>query len=255
MPQILENQGNELTKLGLTPQFTVANIESNGDDVIMIKEGLPLGAFYGYVAEGVNPDTGNIIYKDLNNNGVAGVDKDGVIDSGDRTIIGNAQPDFTFGFTHNFSWKNFTLSAFFNGSYGNDIFNASRIDSEGMFGSKNQTTTVLNRWVRPGMITDVPRAGALTNSLNSSRFVEDGSFIRLKSLTLSYAFNQKTLRPLGLSKLSVYGTVNNLFTLTKYRGYDPELSWTNSGNAAQLGIDYGTYPQSRTFIFGLNLTF
>lgn len=246
---------NKLTKLGLTPQFTTGYIESTGDDVIMIKEGLPLGAFYGYVAEGVNPDTGNIIYKDLNNNGTGGVDKDGVIDSRDRTIIGNAQPDFTFGFTHNFSWKNFTLSAFFNGSYGNDIFNASRIDAEGMFDSKNQTTTVLNRWVRPGMITDVPRAGALTNSLNSSRFVEDGSFIRLKSLTLSYAFNQKTLRPLGVSKLSVYGTVNNLFTLTKYRGYDPELSWTNNNNAAQLGIDYGTYPQARTFIFGLNLTF
>lgn len=245
---------NKLTKLGLTPQFTAANIESNGDDVIMIKEGLALGSFYGYVAQGVDPETGNIIYKDLNNNGISGVDENGVPDTGDRTIIGNAQPDFTFGFTHNFSYKNFTLSAFFNGSYGNDIFNASRIDSEGMFDSKNQTTTVLNRWVRPGMITDVPRAGVLTNSLNSTRFVEDGSFIRLKSLTLSYAFDKNILNTLRLSRLSVYGTVNNLFTLTKYRGYDPELSWTGN-NAAQLGIDYGTYPQSRSFIFGLNLTF
>ncbi|WP_062179205.1 SusC/RagA family TonB-linked outer membrane protein [Dysgonomonas macrotermitis] len=247
---------NKLTKLGLTPQFTAANIESNGDDVIMIKEGLPLGSFYGYVAQGVDPETGNIIYKDLNNNGVAGVDANGVIDSADRTIIGDAQPDFTFGFTHNFSWKNFTLSAFFNGSYGNDIFNASRIDSEGMFDSKNQTTTVLNRWVRPGMITDVPRAGVLTNSLNSTRFVEDGSFIRLKSLTLAYTFDQKIINKLKLSKLNVYGTVNNLFTLTKYRGYDPELSWVDSNaSAAQLGIDYGTYPQSRSFIFGLNVSF
>lgn len=245
---------NELTKLGLTKQFTAANIESNGDDVIMIREGLPLGSFYGYVAQGVNPDTGDIMYKDLNGNGVGGVSADGVIDPGDRTIIGDAQPDFVFGFTHNFSWKNFTLSAFFNGSYGNDIFNASRIDSEGMFDSKNQTTTVLDRWVRPGMITDVPRAGVLSNSLNSTRFVEDGSFIRLKSLTLNYTFNPKLIKSLGLSKLNVYGTVNNLFTLTKYRGYDPELSWTGS-NAAQLGIDMGTYPQSRTFIFGLNLTF
>lgn len=245
---------NKLTKLGLTPVFYGADIEDRGE-VIIIKEGLPLGSFYGYVAEGVNPETGNVMYKDLNGNGTGGVFEDGRTDSGDRTVIGNAQPDFTFGFTHNFSYKNFTLSAFFNGSYGNDIFNASRIDSEGMFDSKNQTTTVLDRWVRPGMITDVPRAGNPNNSLISTRFIEDGSFIRLKSLTLSYAFGQKVLKPLRLSKLNVYGTVSNLFTLTKYRGYDPELSWTNGNNAAQLGIDYGTYPQSRTFIFGLNLTF
>lgn len=184
-----------------------------------------------------------------------GVDANKVADPGDRTIIGNAQPDFTFGITQNFSFKNFTLSAFFNGSYGNDIFNASRIELESMSDSKNQSTAVLNRWQRPGMITDVPRAvvGSF-NVLNSTRFVEDGSFIRLKSLTLSYAFDQKVLNTLRLSKLNIYGTVNNLFTLTKYRGYDPELSWTGS-NAAQLGIDYGTYPQSRSFIFGLNLTF
>lgn len=246
---------NKLTKLGLTKQFTAANIETNGDDVIMIREGLPLGSFYGYIAQGVDPETGDIVYKDLNNNGVNGVDANKVADPGDRTIIGNAQPDFTFGITQNFSFKNFTLSAFFNGSYGNDIFNASRIELESMSDSKNQSTAVLNRWQRPGMITDVPRAvvGSF-NVLNSTRFVEDGSFIRLKSLTLSYAFDQKVLNTLRLSKLNIYGTVNNLFTLTKYRGYDPELSWTGS-NAAQLGIDYGTYPQSRSFIFGLNLTF
>jgi len=245
---------NKLTKLGITNQFTTATIESNTSDVIMIREGLPLGSFYGYVAEGVNPETGDVIYKDLNGNGIGGVSEDDILDPNDRKIIGDAQPDFTFGFTHNFSWKNFTLSAFFNGSYGNDIYNATRIDTEGMFDSKNQSTAVLNRWRRPGMITDVPRAGNRNNVLNSTRFVEDGSFIRLKSLTLNYTFDPKITQKLGLSKLNVYGTVNNLFTLTKYRGYDPELSWT-SGNAAQLGIDMGTYPQARTFIFGLNLSF
>lgn len=237
---------NKLTKMGLTKRAYTANIESTGDNLILIKEGLPLGSFYGFISEGVDPETGDIVYRDIDGNGI--------INDDDKTVIGDAQPDFTFGFTHNFSWKNFTLSAFFNGSYGNDIFNASRIDSEGMFDSKNQTTTVLNRWVRPGMITDVPRAGNVQNSRSSSRFVEDGSFLRLKSLTLSYAFDQKMIRSLGLSKLNIYGTVNNLFTLTKYRGYDPELSWT-SDNAAQLGIDMGTYPQTRSFIFGLNLTF
>lgn len=245
---------NKLTKLGLTKNGTAANIESTGDNIIIIKEGIPLGSFYGFISEGVNPETGDIVYRDLDNNGI--------INDDDKTIIGNAEPDFTFGFTHNFSWKNFTLSAFFNGSYGNDIFNASRIDSEGMFDSKNQTTTVLNRWLRPGMITDVPRAtNNVQNAKSSTRFVEDGSFIRLKSLTLAYSIDQKLIRKIGLSKLSVYGTANNLFTLTKYRGYDPELSWINNNDkennasAAQIGVDMGTYPQSRSFIFGLNLTF
>ncbi|WP_255490520.1 TonB-dependent receptor [Dysgonomonas sp. 511] len=237
---------NKLSKLGLTKRIYTANIESTNDDIIIVKEGLPLGSFYGYISEGVDPETGDIMYRDLDGNGQITPD--------DKTVIGDAQPDFTFGFTHNLSWKNFTLSAFFNGSYGNDIFNATRIDSEGMFDSKNQSTTVLNRWVRPGMITDVPRAGNLQNSWASTRFVEDGSFIRLKSLTLSYNFDPKICRLFAASKLNIYGTVNNLFTLTKYRGYDPELSWT-SGNAAQLGIDMGTYPQARTFIFGFNLTF
>lgn len=238
---------NKLTKLGLTPVFTNGNIETNGQDVIIVKAGLPLGSFFGYVAEGIDPETGLVKYQDLNGNGS--------LDPGDRKVIGNAQPDFTFGFTHNFSWKNFTLSAFFNGSYGNDIFNASRIDLESMNDSKNQSSAVLNRWKRPGMITDVPKSAEPTNNYNSTRFVEDGSFIRLKSLTLSYTLDQKILKPIGLSRVTVYGTGNNLITWTKYRGYDPELNWADSNNAAQLGIDYGTYPQIRSFVFGLNVSF
>lgn len=241
---------NELTKLGLTPQYSTATIEGKGE-VIKIAPGRPLGSFYGYVSQGVDPETGDIIYKDLNG--------DDVITSSDRTYIGDAQPDFTFGMTHEFSFYNFTLSAFFQGSYGNDIFNASRIDSEGMFNSKNQTTAVLNRWRRPGMITDVPRAGNDRNSRISSRFVEDGSFIRLKTLTLAYNFERSVIKKLGMEALTLYGTATNLFTLTKYRGYDPELSWLSTGDesgaAAQMGIDWGTYPQTRSFIFGLNVTF
>jgi len=241
---------NELTKLGLTPQYTTATIEGKGE-VIKIAPGRPLGSFFGYVSEGVDPESGDIIYRDLN--------QDGVITSSDRTYIGDAQPDFTFGMTHEFSFRNFTLSAFFQGSSGNDIFNASRIDSEGMFNSKNQTTAVLKRWKRPGMITDVPRAGNDQNSRISSRFVEDGSFIRLKTLTLAYNFDRKNISKLGIEALTLYTTATNLFTLTKYRGYDPELSWLSTGDesgaAAQMGIDWGTYPQTRSFIFGLNVTF
>ena len=237
---------NKLTKLSLTKVYYEGSIESNGESVIIIKEGYPVGTFFGYISEGVDPNTGDIIYKDLNN--------DSMISEADRTVIGDAQPDFTFGLTNNFSWKNLTLSVFFQGSYGNDIFNATRIDTEGMFDTKNQTKTVLKRWQRPGMITDVPRAGNLENSRNSTRFVEDGSYIRLKTMTLSYNFDKKLITPLGLNALSVYATANNLFTLTRYRGYDPELNM-GGNSATQLGIDFGTYPQTRSFIFGLNLTF
>lgn len=237
---------NELTKLSLTKQYTAANIDDRGD-VIIVREGLPLGSFYGYVAEGVDPETGDMIYKDLN--------EDGVISGSDRKVLGDAQPDFVFGFTNNFSWKRFTLSAFFQGSYGNDIYNATRMYTEGMYNYMNQSAEVLKRWQRPGMITDIPRAGNTDNSRISTRFIEDGSYLRLKALTLSYNFDRKFLEKLHISNLTVYGTAHNLFTLTKYRGYDPELSWADSGQAAQLGIDMGTYPQSRSFIFGLNVTF
>jgi len=237
---------NKVNKLGITKVYYDGSIESNGENLIMIREGYPVGTFIGYISDGVDPETGDIIYRDLN--------EDGMITESDRTVIGDAQPDFTFGLTNNFSWKNFTLSVFMQGSYGNDIFNATRIDTEGMVDTKNQTKTVLKRWRRPGMITDVPRAGNSENSHNSTRFIEDGSYIRLKSLTLSYNFDKKLVQPLGVNALSVYATANNLFTLTKYRGYDPELNM-GGNSATMLGVDFGTYPQTRSFIFGLNLTF
>jgi TonB-linked SusC/RagA family outer membrane protein len=238
---------NKLSKLGLTKQFTMAWIESNGSDVIMLREGLPFGSFFGYIAEGIDPETGDVIYHDFNGNGV---------DPSDRRIIGCAEPDFTFGFTNNLEWKNFTLTAFFNGSVGNDIYNAARIETEGMFDSKNQSVTVLERWRRPGMETPIPRAtDSKINVQNSTRFVEDGSYFRLKSLTLAYNFKLSALSTIGISKLTVYATANNLFTLTKYKGYDPELNWADNNAPAQLGIDYGAYPQTRSFVFGANITF
>lgn len=238
---------NEVKKLSLTPQYTTGNT-GRGGDVILVKEGLPLGTFFGYVAAGVDPETGDMIYEDLNPNGRTGSD-----DPYDRTVIGDAQPDFIFGFSHNFAWKNFSLGAFFQGSYGNDIYNASRMYTEGMYDSKNQSTVVLDRWRRPGMITDIPRAGNSENSLVSSRFVEDGSYLRLKTLTLAYNFEKNLISRIGLESLRLYATANNLFTLTKYKGYDPELN--AGGGAAVLGLDMGTYPQTRSFIFGLNLAF
>ena len=237
---------NKLTKLGLNKIYYYAEMYETRESAVILKEGIPLGTFYGYVSEGVDPETGNIIYSDLN--------KNGSLDPGDRTEIGCAQPDFIYGMTNTFSYAGLNLSIFLQGSQGNDIFNASRIDTEGMFDFRNQSKAVLDRWKRPGMITDIPRVGNIENSHNSTRFVEDGSYLRLKTVTLSYDFNKKWLKKMHLSKLQAYVTGQNLLTLTKYSGYDPEVNAYGADAVAQ-GVDYGTYPQSKALIFGLNVEF
>jgi len=239
---------NKVISLEYTDVHYFGRIYSNNQDVAIVKAGLPLGSFYGYVSEGVDPETGMIKYKDLNNNGI--------FDTGDRTVIGNAQPDFIFGFTNSFTYKKFDLNIFFQGSYVNDIFNATRIDLEGMFDSKNQSASVLNRWKQPGDITDMPKAvgnGNVDNVRNSTRFIEDGSYIRLKSITLNYRIldNKKWN---AINSMSVYITGYNLLTFTNYSGFDPEVN-AFGNSAVEMGIDYGTYPQSRTIIVGLNVEF
>lgn len=237
---------NKLTKLGLNKVYYYASLYENRESAVILKEGLPLGSFFGYIAEGVDPETGDIIYSDLNNNGS--------LDPNDRTVIGCAQPDFIYGMTNTFSYKGLSLSLFLEGSQGNDLFNASRIDMEEMLDFRNQSTAVLDRWKRPGMITSIPRVGNAENIHNSTRFVEDGSYIRLKTVTLSYDFDKKLLKKIGLSRLQAYATAQNLLTLTRYRGYDPEVNAYGS-SSVELGIDYGTYPQSKSVIFGLNVEF
>ena len=182
------------------------------------------------------------MYRDLN--------EDGKITATDRTYIGNPNPLFTFGMTNTFSWKGFTLSIFLQGSYGNDIFNASRMETEGMYDGKNQSTRVLNRWREPGQQTDVPKAGYTMH--NSTYFIEDGSYLRLKDLSLSYDVTGPLLKKWGITRLQPYFTATNLLTWTGYSGMDPEVNqWGNSG--AVQGIDWGTYPQCRSFVFGINL--
>lgn len=237
---------NEVTHLGLNKVYYYANSYTTGEPAVILRAGLPLGSFFGYISQGVDPETGDIMYADLNNNGI--------LDPNDRTVIGSAQPDFTYGMTNTLSWKNFDLSIFIQGSQGNDIFNASRIETEGMFDFRNQSTNVLRRWVRPGMETDMPRAGNIENIHNSSRFIEDGSYIRLKSLTLAYSFTQRWIKKAHMSKLRLYATADNLITLTHYSGYCPEVNAYGT-SAVALGVDYGTYPQARTFVFGVNVEF
>ena len=240
---------NEVTGLKYTPVYYFGGIYSNNEYATRVKVGDPLGTFYGYVSEGVDPETGDIVYKDVNNNGI--------FDPGDRTVIGYGMPVTSFGFTNNLVYKKFNLNLFFQGSYGNDIFNATRIDLEGMFDSKNQSVDVLNRWTPENTNTDIPRAaggGNVDNVRNSTRFIEDGSYLRLKSATLSYNVLNNHPRFTFIKNLSVYVTGSNLLTFTNYSGFDPEVNAYGS-SAVEVGIDYGTYPQSRTIVFGVNVEF
>ncbi|WP_460486076.1 SusC/RagA family TonB-linked outer membrane protein [Capnocytophaga sp. HP1101] len=238
---------NELTKLSLQKVYYYASTsEATSEQVVRITEGQPLGKFWGLVSEGVDPQTGDMKYTDLNG--------DGKITVSDKTYIGDPNPDFTFGLTNDFSYKNFTLSVFFQGSYGNDIYNASRIETEGMYDGKNQSTAVLNRWRKAGDVTDIPRAVRGTDNIKaSSRWVEDGSYLRLKTLTLAYNLPTEGLERYGIRKIQPYFTAQNLWTLTNYKGFDPEVNEGLSGPT--MGIDWGTYPQTKTFIFGLNIEF
>ncbi|MCH5224594.1 MAG: TonB-dependent receptor [Muribaculaceae bacterium] len=236
---------NKLTKLELQKVYLDAVTSENVNEAVVRNEpGRSMSNFYGYVAQGIDPETGLMIYKDLNG--------DGKINASDRTFIGDPNPDFTFGFTNDFSWKGFTLTIFFQGSSGNDIFNASRMETEGMYDSKNQSAKVLNRWRIPGQITDMPRAN--WNMRNSTYFVEDGSYIRLKDVTLAYDFTFPCLKKIGITRLQPYFTASNLVTFTHYSGMDPEVNqWGGSG--AVQGIDWGTYPHCKSYVFGVNIDF
>ena len=240
---------NKVTELGLNKVYDFAGIYSNNQNAIRVTVGQPLGAFYGYISQGVDPQTGMIVYADL--------DKNGIVTPDDRTFIGFAAPKFTYGLTNDLIWKNFDLNVFIQGVQGNDIFNATRVDLEGMFDHKNQSTVVLRRWKNPGDATNIPKSGDvnLENSKNSTRFIEDGSFLRIKSATLSYNLTNLGKR-FRLQKLGVYVTAQNLLTITNYKGFDPEVNaFGANSTGTSFGVDYGTYPQTRTIIFGLNIQF
>ncbi len=236
---------NKLTKLELQQVYLSAvTSETVNEAVVRNEPGRALSGFYGYIANGVDPETGLMMYEDLNT--------DGRISSSDRTFIGDPNPDFTFGMTNSFSYKGFSLSVFLQGSYGNDIFNASRMETEGMYDGKNQTTEVLRRWRIPGQLTDMPKAG--WNMKNSTYFVEDGSYIRVKDISLAYDIKGKWMKKLGISRIQPYFTATNLFTITNYSGMDPEVNqWGGSGNVQ--GIDWGTYPHCKSYVFGVNIDF
>lgn len=237
---------NRLEKLTLQKVYYYATTsESQNETIVKMEEGMPLSSFYGYIADGVDPETGMMIYRDLN--------EDGRITPSDKTYIGCASPKFTWGMTNNISWKGFNLSFLITSSVGNDIYNASMIEMTGMTNGYNQIRDVVTRWRVPGNITDMPKANESYNIKASSRFIEDGSYIKVKNISLSYDWKSNLLRKAGISLVQPYLTLDNMITITGYSGYDPEMSY--SSDARVCGIDWGTYPCVKTVIFGVNVEF
>lgn len=235
---------NVINKLGLQKTLDLQTLTSVGEKVVRLEEGKSLGTFYGYKVDKVDPATGSLLYKDTNG--------DGQVTPDDRTEIGSAMPQYVFGLTNNFSYKGAYLDVLVTGSQGNDVYNASRMDLTLMSDFKNQSTEVLNRWTTPGQVTNTPRAND-PNALHvSDRFVEDGSYVRIKAVTIGYKFTKPVL---GLNSLSIYATAQNLYTFTKYKGFDPEVGAFNDNKGVTPGIDLGTYPQVKTFVFGIKASF
>ena len=220
----------------------------------IFRVGQPVGSFFGYRNKGVNPATGNMIYDDIN--------KDGKITAADRVIVGNALPKFTGGMTNSLSYKNFDFNVFVYWSYGNQVYNQTRSMLERMSSYNNGDTKTLLRWNTPGQITGVPKAifndpvvpNSVTNGEVSQRFVEDGSYIRVKNVTLGYNIPVRGFKKTGITSARVYASAQNLFMITSYSGYDPE-SQNQSVKNSQLGIDWAVQPQPRTFLLGLNVNF
>ena len=259
----ISSNSNKVTDL---PDELLTNGYIQNGQYHILKEGLPIGTFYGYKFNGVySRDEDNV---NAVTNGAQGavfqggdpiwedVNGDNIIDVNDRQIIGDATPDFFGGITNNFSYKNISLSIFFQFSYGNDIYSEINHQRNSVVRYNNLSTDALDRWREQGDVTDFPRPlrddPLESDSRIQSRWVEDGSYIKLKNINLNYSFPEALIGRLGLSKLDAYITGSNLITWTKYTGFDPDV---NSYSGLRAGVDEGSYPQSRTVILGLNFGF
>jgi TonB-linked SusC/RagA family outer membrane protein len=276
----LARNENKVLKL---PGGTITFSDTYAGFTSQVKQGDALGTYYGlkykgvyatdadavvrdakgntiYQADGVTPKTmvigsetgnqlkgGDAIYEDFNH--------DGIIDDQDKVLIGNANPVLFGGFNNSIDYKNFGIRLFVQFQYGNDVINGLRYNLERMINTDNQAATVLRRWRKQGDVTDIPRAldGDNRNSQPSTRWVEKGSYARLKFITFSYHLPAKLVQKARLKSIDAYVTANNLYTWTNYTGADPEIAIGSS--PAFIGIDQGLTPQTKGFTLGLNMKF
>lgn len=261
-------QGNFSWNTDLNVSFNRNKVLTIGEGVTsyitgnyIIKVGEPLGTFYGTVTDGIlqlgeenskgaltgnaNPKAGDRLYKDINGDGQ-------FTTANDRTMIGNAQPDFIFGISNTLSYKGFDLSFLIQGTVGNDLLNINRQNLEMFTGQQNASIDALNRWTTNNPSQLYPRAKLDPAPVFSNQFVESGSFARLKSLQLGYSFPKEWLKNAHITNLNLYLAAQNLFTWTSYRGFDPEVT---SGSNVQIGTDAGVYPAAKSVSVGISLTF
>ena len=231
-------------------------------DISRAENGKPFPFFYGYKTAGIFQNTDEVkAYKNdkgelLQPTAVPGdvrfvdVDGNGIIDANDRTDIGKGMPDWTFGFNLGVSWKNFDLNMMWQGTAGNDIYDATRRTD---IATSNLPSWMLNRWTGEGTSNRIPRfvQGDNVNWQSSDLYVYDGSYLRLKNIQLGYTLPAALTQKVFISSLRFYVAAENLFTFTKYHGFDPEIS---SGGTS-LGIDYGVYPRARVWTIGASLSF
>ena len=182
------------------------------------------------------------------------IDGNGIIDTADRTVIGDGYPSWFGGLTNTFNYANFDLSIIFQFCYGNDIYNATRMfNTQTQDERSNQLAETADRWTPTHASNAVPSAKGYVKNELYSRFIEDGSYLRLKNITLGYTFPTRLTQRMKVSRLRLYATAQNLFCLTRYSGYDPEVNMKSS--PLMPGFDWGAYPKSRVVTFGLELQF
>lgn len=263
---------NELTSLGVGNSVAGAGFINTGNPTTWTEEGQPIAFFYGWRTDGIfqtqaevdahafqteNTAPGDIRFVDING--------DGEITAADRTNIGHFLPDFSYGVNASANFSNFDLSLFFQGVQGNEILNTNRYHLEGMTRLFNSSTAVLDRWTGPNTSNTMPRAAVGDPNFNSrisDRFVEDGSYLRLKNLTIGYTLPGSLLNNLGdgfIQRVRFYATSQNLLTFTNYTGYDPEvgarMDFAGQSQTLNSGVDFGQYPQPRTLIGGIQIGF
>ncbi len=237
---------NEVKDLGGGEPIEGANtrIFQGAPNLTRTDEGHPIASFYGYQVEGLD-EFGDLVYVDQNDDTV-------IEPENDRVYIGNPYPDYTVGITGGLEYKGFDFSFFFQGAYGHEVVNAA---NQYGFAYTNRTTKVLNAWM-PGNETNIARPSALevTNHQFSDYYVEDGSYMRLKNVTLGYTLPKSLSREINMSNVRVYVSGQNLITFTDYSGLDPEIGM-NDGNPLDVGIDRAFYPAARTVLGGIQISF
>jgi len=236
------------------------------DQTHVLRVGEPVGVFYGWEYRGVNPGTAPEGTASFRNDSTAGgelftdVNGDGVINNDDRVVIGNPNAKWSAGLTNTFIYKDFDLSIFFQGVFGNDIANLTAVELAS--GGSNATTAALDRYTPTNTDTNVPIANQVRSKRLTSRFVEDGSYVRLKNLSIGYNLPESILEKLGFERIRVGVSGQNLLTFTDYSGTDPEVSYRSTGDQNNVsnsnvnqGFDYGNYPSLRSVSFNLNFKF